>query len=223
MKTLKLLTILLLTVFALSMKSQIYYALPTTNAVWTYVHYSWGYPNIHKVGMAGDTIINATIYKKIYYSTSYNFNVNNATYVCALREINKRVFTISAGNIIEKMLYDFNLTVGELATIYSYVPPSASSIEPYSRVVDSVDSVVINGQNHRRMKFNANSWRGDEYWIEGIGSGFGLLQPLFYGTDDSFFLLCMSIDNNIMYQYTGGVAQPFPGYDCDGFSTTGLV
>ncbi len=56
-----------------------------------------------------DTIIDGKSYKKIYSFTERDFNIENATFVCGIRENeNKQVF-VAYHNRPEFMLYDFSL------------------------------------------------------------------------------------------------------------------
>jgi hypothetical protein len=211
----KLNLIILLGVLQLNVSSQNYFSLPNTKAIWTVFHYSQFGTNIQKFGMFGDTIINSLSYKKIYEDWAPTFNINNASYRGAIREINKKIFIVHFTNNSETLLYDFNLNVGDTAKIITYTGWQ------YAYKVASVDSINLNGLYHKRWKFNQYnpSFHYEEYWIEGIGSSFGLLSPLWSGSDNCFNLLCASQDSSLIYQYLIP-ANPdcyWPiAYDCEG-------
>lgn len=209
----KLKHIALLVLFQFSIKAQTYYPLPNTKAIWTIFHYGQFGIEIQKFGMEGDTIINNLTYKKIYQDYAPSFNLNNAYYRGAIRETNKKIFMITYFNNFETILYDFNLNVGDTAKTITFYGVQ------HKFKVDSIDYVIINGQSHKRWKFNASGLHSNEYWIEGIGSSFGLLYPLFNATDNCYTLLCTSQDSSIIYQYSIP-ANPdcyWPiTYDCDG-------
>lgn len=213
MKKLKL--IILFLVIKLCVNAQTYFPLPDSNAVWTVFHYGQTGTDIQKFGMYGDTIINSLSYKKIYEDWAPIFNINNASYRGAIREINKKIFIVHFTNNSETLLYDFNLNVGDTAKVITY------SGWQYAYKVASVDSINLNGQYHKRWKFNQYNptFHYEEYWIEGIGSSFGLLSPLWSGSDNCFTLLCASQDSTLIYQYSipnnPDCYWPIT-YDCEG-------
>lgn len=113
-----------------------------------------------------DTIINGENYKKIYSFTERDFNIENATFVCGIRENeNKQVF-VAYHNRPEFMLYDFSLTEGD----------SILADEEYELYfnVTNVDTLVFNGVERREitLQFYNYAW---VTWIEGIGNIEGLL------------------------------------------------
>lgn len=115
-----------------------------------------------------DTIINGENYKKIYSFTERDFNIENATFVCGIRENeNKQVF-VAYHNRPEFMLYDFSLTEGD-----SILAESNGEYELYFNVTD-VDTIDYNGVERRKitLQFYNYAW---VTWIEGIGNIEGLL------------------------------------------------
>lgn len=113
-----------------------------------------------------DTIINGENYKKIYSFTERDFNIENATFVCGIRENeNKQVF-VAYHNRPEFMLYDFSLTEGD----------SILADEEYELYfnVTNVDTLVFNGVERREitLQFYNYAW---VTWIEGIGNIEGML------------------------------------------------
>ena len=115
-----------------------------------------------------DTIINGENYKKIYSFTERDFNIENATFVCGIRENeNKQVF-VAYHNRPEFMLYDFSLTEGD-----SILAESNGEYDLYFNVTD-VDTIDYNGVERRKitLQFYNYAW---VTWIEGIGNIEGLL------------------------------------------------
>lgn len=113
-----------------------------------------------------DTIINGENYKKIYSFTERDFNIENATFVCGIRENeNKQVF-VAYHNRPEFMLYDFSLTEGDSIL-------ADGEYELYFNVTN-VDTLVFNGVERREitLQFYNYAW---VTWIEGIGNIEGLL------------------------------------------------
>ncbi|MBC7694405.1 MAG: T9SS type A sorting domain-containing protein [Burkholderiales bacterium] len=212
----KLKLIILLLALQVSTNAQSYIPFPDTNAIWTLYHYGQTGDDIQKYGMFGDTIINSLTYKKIFWNFDYHFNLSNSYYQGAIREANKKIFVIYINKSTESVLYDFTLNIGDTAKVLD-----PSSVQ-YAYKVALIDSININGQYHKRWKFNQYnfSFHSEEYWIEGIGSSFGLLRPLWSGSDNCYNLLCVSRDSSIIYQYSympnvPTCAGTIP-YDCDG-------
>lgn len=116
-----------------------------------------------------DTIIDGKSYKKIYSFTERDFNIENATFVCGIRENeNKQVFVASYHNQAEFLLYDFSLTEGD-----SILAESNGEYDLYFNVTD-VDTIDYNGVERRKitLQFYNYAW---VTWIEGIGNIEGLL------------------------------------------------
>ncbi len=210
----KLKLIILLLALQVSANAQSYIPFPDTNAIWTLNHYGQTGSEIQKFGIFGDTTINGLTYKNIYWNFDYNFNLSNSYYQASIREENKKIFIIYLNHSTESILYDFNLNVGDTAKVLT-----ASGIQNAHKVA-SIDFINIGNQAHKRWKFNSLFFHNEEYWIEGIGSSFGLLRSLHSGSDNCFNLLCCSSDSTIIYQYSDMPNAPncigtLP-YDCDG-------
>lgn len=119
----------------------------------------------------GDTLVNGFNYL-IVLETEDTLQ-SEPVHVGLLREdtVTKQVFFKMEED--EGLVYDFNINVGDIIFIDNYYIYS-----PNIRLCcDSIDTVVINGQNKRRFYFNYFPSQGlyDEIWIEGIGSNHGLL------------------------------------------------
>ncbi len=182
----KKLLLLSLTVFTLIAKSQtsVYHPFPDSGAVWS-VTSNWGcftfesYPRYYTIQMEGDTLIGGIQYKKlatpmvIFHSEGscnmYGTWTEPGFYSGSIRQDTslKTVFIVPPSDSVEQVLYDFNLQVGD--TVKGYVGPGSLGDD----IVLSVDSVLV-GNSYRKR------WLTNEmyqiYWIEGIGSTFGLLE-----------------------------------------------
>jgi len=127
--------------------------------------------------IAGDTLINGLVYHKIYESgildimsippTTWTYTYYNNEYVGYIRENNNRqAFKIPSSSNVERLLYDFNLQIGDTV-------PSTPSI-----VVSGIDSIFDGFDFRLRFKLSSADttfWPGFGYfehvsWIEGIGS-----------------------------------------------------
>lgn len=142
-----------------------------------------------------DTTINAVVYRKLYRSDDTTLTENE--YFGGIREENKRIYLLTNGP--EKLLYDFNLNVGDTAHINNGLSSAGG-------VVNQIDTVLIAGTLRKRFSFTlfggANMpWAGS--WIEGIGnSGLGGLVASFAiqpTCDCGPNLLCVNVDQNWIY------------------------
>jgi len=149
--------------------SQEYHRFPTSNALWQHiVTQSMVPPHEWTIidSLGQEIIIDSTVYTELY---------REEYIIGAIREdtIEKKIYFHNFGN--EIILYDFTLEVGD--TI-NYTTNLHYTLD-YFKVVDSIDSVNVNGQFHRRW-YLTNSLAGlTDIWIEGIGSvyRYGLLYP----------------------------------------------
>lgn len=153
-------------------------------------------------GFQGDTLINSEQWFKLY-STSDSLFQSNLLFRGLLREENNKVFYLDTLNQLDT-LYDFSLNVGDsvLFDLYGMYPEWLQVI--------IVDSIQINGDYYKRLKFeepsiNAFDWL-DEEWIEGIGSKHGPLFPAFpvkfsEEIPDSMLVTCTFSNNQQVWQH----------------------
>lgn len=151
---------------------------------------------------AEDTVIQGKTYKKI---VSQDCEKAIKEYSGAIREEDKRVYYISSEKneeIKEKILFDFNLKVGE-HFFYDYL--DRIGIE-----VAYIDTVQIEKIFRKRYFFyllDDNNEKGEEVyhfdsWIEGIGSEQGLLLP-FHPIPTSllnFRVACVHQGEKVLYR-----------------------
>lgn len=130
--------------------------------------------------MKGDTLLNGTLYHKIFYSLDLAYNSPNETLYCFVREdTTKKVFikypTDLGIDTSEFLLYDFNIQVGDTVSIrlLNYTTDSifkfqVTNINSYPTLIDTT-----------RKYFNLSPigsayWQcgtfGGFPWIEGIGA-----------------------------------------------------
>lgn len=136
---------------------------------------------------SGLTTLNATEYNTYItnhyiqrmYSTIgslYSFPdefINDTIY---LREDNKTVYVYHPDSLAERILYNFNLNLGD--TFFFDNSPNLYFNNQFS-VVQEIDSIQIGDTYHKRFKLNThyNIYYPDEYlyFIEGVGSNLGIL------------------------------------------------
>ncbi len=153
-------------------------------------------------GFQGDTIINSEQWFKIYSSNDSLFQ-NDLLYRGLLRAENSKVFYLDTLNQLDT-LYDFSLNVGDsvLFDLYGMYPE-------WLQVVN-VDSIQINGNYYKRLKFAEPTMNAfdefNEVWIEGIGS---IHEPLFPNfpikfsqeTPDSMLVTCSFSNSQQVWQH----------------------
>lgn len=164
MKKLLFLISALITLSSLA-QQPVYFPFPESNAQWNIHMLQMGWPpyeNNYSIIIAGDTLLNGLIYKKLMI-------VNPAWYKGAIRQdtINKKVFIIPPTAVTEELLYDFTMQVGD--TVKGYIE---NLLNPKD-IVQTIDTVLVGNDYRRRWKINSGY---SIYFIEGIGSTYGLVE-----------------------------------------------
>jgi hypothetical protein len=127
---------------------------------------------VNQTTFRGDTTINGRAYIKVY--DNYNridtaFDIHSSqqrhNYILAFRDSAKKLFTIKANDSVERLVYDFGLSVGDTMIHYtSYLSWSYDT-----SILFSIDSFLINYPfPHYRKRFN---YTGSYYYfpeVEGI-------------------------------------------------------
>ncbi len=144
-----------------------------------------------------DTLINNTRYQKIQ---DVLFRSSGAKVWCALD---------SAGTLVERLVYDFDLQVGDsIPTYYGGIYKVLT--DPYDHSYAKVTNVeyikLADGRMARRISYD---YRSDD--IEHIGSVKGILAPLSYpGRPDSWSsLLCCTRSDFLLYEAESGACDTF--------------
>jgi Secretion system C-terminal sorting domain len=140
----------------------------------------------------GDTLINDTLYKKLYYKGYVQSDMSPAEfpnrrisgYFGAIRNdsVNKRVWLNNS--IHYGILYDFNLKIGD---------PFTYSCSEHDATINSIDSALYCGKYHKRFNYK-DAQNINRNIIEGIGSDDGLI-PNNCLTSSSY-LICFSEKNS---------------------------
>lgn len=141
-------------------------AFPTQNATWTQRHgQGEANPSFSLIGLkTNDVSIGAYTYHKLYQS----FNdavLDESEYIGGLREDAGKVWFYSLASAQERLLYDFNVAVGDTIT-----DPNTGA---KNGIVHSIDYVTVVGTPRRRINFRQPSssapW-AQGAWVEGIGN-----------------------------------------------------
>lgn len=158
MKT-KILTTILICSFYLS-NAQDYEYVPFVNE-----EVVWSYCDVVRIGLneydlnysqfnfSGDTIINDMAYKKLF---KHDCSSDGLYYVASMREESKKVYAVYSGNQQEKLIYNFDLTVGDSIQ-------SPYDDMHYYRVM-KIDTVEVASVERKRIELDFDTW------IEGIGT-----------------------------------------------------
>lgn len=152
---------------------QEYFPFPVSEARWNqYIVHVGGSPYVeykYRLGMIGDTLINSKLYSKVYRLDSESLDLLNAVYVGAIREENKKIYTIiEEQGETEILLYDFDVVVGDIITSNTSFGYFTEPLE-----VLSIETIVLLDGTSRK-KYNI----GPDFWIEGLGSTSGLFAPI---------------------------------------------
>ena len=206
MKPIKLFLVGVLFLFMLlpnELISQQYHPFPDSNAIWSEV-FTCMQPDIietYQYGISGDTIINTTLYHKIYLLNDTVYPLITGQYCGAIREDSlKRIFVIgcncaypgTTGNE-EVVLYDFSKSVGDTV----FVGMDSIGPEGYL-VIDHIDSMLIDNNFRKTFYFSTLYY---DYWIEGIGSTRGLFSPIIWQPTgyQKWKLICFKQDDMVKY------------------------
>jgi len=140
----------------------------------------------------GDTIINSTEYFKFYrygfvsWSIPQTDTIND--YIGAIRNNDaKQVIWVNHGDTVQKIIYDFNLGIGD--TI------KRGYGNEDNLIVRTIDSIEFCGKYFKRFNLN-DSVMINQALIESIGFNSGLIDPFFNQHENTSALECYIEVNN---------------------------
>lgn len=221
-----------ITVFAAALVASAfgqYTPFPTDNAEWLVQRTAAQGGGAYSISfsayrLSGDTVINDTLYHKVYETMDFNAGAP-AVLVAGLREEDQRVYARRIGYnglqggcqwdpAFEVMLYDYTLdSLGDSLRIqHPWIG------EVLYRVL-SIDSVQVNGQPRRRINCENISYSCGPMplsYIEGIGSERHLLDPFMLQTYEVNYLLSCFKQEGV-FQYSAFSTPPL----CD-ITTVGM-
>lgn len=139
----------------------------------------------------GDTLINDSLFIKVFYELNENINFYTYLYQDTL---NKKVYYTAYPPGYLRLLFDFNLTEGK----------EFFTNENNYGFVEKVDSIKINNVFRRRIIFNKGIFVVHNYQqvslIEGIGSNTGLFPTDYLGLFTSL-LTCYKENNETVFPF----------------------
>ncbi len=169
-----------------------------TSKVWSVVYGE--YPptdgvryTTHSFQFKGDSVINDTFYFKIlesYDSSNYNWTFTRQF----IRQESSKIFIRDYfGN--DRILYDFNLKVGDTITQINMFEQESDWI------LELIDSIELDNVWYKHYTFGILDCDGcpKDFWVEGIGSLFGVIHPGNLAIDFSTELLCMRKGEDLIY------------------------
>ena len=167
---------------------------PDSGAVWvnTYdeLEDGWGYtpPTSYTSFVStGEYItIGGEEFFKVYFG--------NGTYKGAIQDSVGFIFYVPDGGVEKKLLYNFNAVEGDtLYNIYFESYSGSPMLHDYL-VVQTVDSVLIGPNYHKRIEFVSGS-----QWIEGVGNTHGLFKESLWNVSMYWLNLeCMSLNEKVL-------------------------
>ena len=175
-------------------RNDTYYPLVQEGKIWSVLTREGASPWNYKFGttqmaLFGDTLIDDVLYKKMYVSQKeFPKFPQDWTLQNFMREDeDKKVWYKKCSGSEEKLYYDFSLKIGDT------LPENLAYGIPEKVIVEDITSEIMqNGQERKvwhltyyncyydfstdTLICNATSY--SETWIEGIGSNFGVLEPV---------------------------------------------
>jgi hypothetical protein len=170
--------------------------LPDSNAVWSVYD--------EKYFVSGDSVFDGKKYSKFYLTNDSIVSTGSFFSMVRQDSTNGRVYAVAANDSAEHLLYDFMASVSDTIVVYplSFMVYSG----PVRVKIDSIDSVLLaDGNYYKRLKVSGvdNFYPYDEYWVEGVGSTFGLFNPGLSGMlifDITYpMLFCFEKEGDIIY------------------------
>jgi len=170
-------------------KAQAYIPFAKEGKIWTEVWEDGDYPIWHGIDtyvMKGDTLFNTKLYKKVH-ATTHNGNFIKYIYEDTT---NKRVYFYDTTQQKDSLIYDFNLQVGD--SFYLSIGSFCNA--------KVIDKTVEYFAASNRLKITFNLYGSFPIWYEGIGSMYGIFQPLCIVTGgENHTLLCYLEDSVLLY------------------------
>lgn len=193
--------------------AQVNYTIPMdSTSAWRIWHSAWDgtgggtWTHEGRVFVSGDTTINNLIYNRLSICgiSIYSFqghtstsNFSNPNYAL-IRSDDTRTYMLFDNE--EFLLYDFSLQAGD------HLPQTL--ISENTAIVSSIDTVIVNGKSLKRFNIYdpENSGLLSNWYIEGIGHEYGIIEPMY-----------MMLDNGTGFEcYAENGVAVFPeGNDCD--------
>jgi len=160
----------------------------TDGNAWLGRVYGWGVTDYQYV-INGDSMTNNTFYKKLY--GSYDLTTSNIFVGLLREEVETGKVYRYDGDGGEQLLYNYSLEVGESDSIY------AMGME-YEVTIESIETITVDGTPRKKLYFT-DAGR-PAFWIEGIGSNYGINDPaLGFSADYDPIVYCFYTHNDLVW------------------------
>lgn len=192
----------------LELSAQVYHPFPTADVTWTVGSgssdcFMFGFgEGFARVQTTGDTLIQNVEYSKIteVYS-NHACGIYQRSGAIRNDTIERKVYFIPEGALAEELLYDMSLLPGDVFDLFDIGP----------LMLDSIDSLQIDLEYHRRFNFTEQFGFQTYQVIEGVGSTIGVTSG--YDTiDDDTWLICMERDGEQLFEFIPNACAQFTGY-----------
>lgn len=183
--------------------------------------------NVYSNQIDGDTVINGEKWKKVYNSIFWKGPGGlDHSYYAAICDVGKKVYAIAKGSNKARLLYDFDLKVGDILrcgvegnAFYCLLekdeqPDTLLGFPFISYLrVERIDIIKARGMDHRRFTlslldaFKEHYRNGEEsiidnvVWVEGVGSGAGPFFPWMPLPPQETFLQSCEINTTCIFGY----------------------
>ncbi len=141
-----------------------------------------------------DPLINSSDEMQIQASTD---SMQTWTKLGDIKESDNKIYFRDLENN-QGLLYDFNALPGDTVKIENYT--QGTDIDTIVVLVDRIDTIEYLGIQRQRFEVQDTLSGQIDYWITGIGSVKGLLNPCLVLTGGFRELLCVHDDNTLIYQ-----------------------
>ena len=160
--------------------------------------------------IGAETLINGQMY--------FNVLWNGGTSSYYIREdVNHHVYLYNSNENFEKLIYNFDLQVGDVITLYQH------EFESYDFTVTNVETVFYSNRNRKKITLQSVE-TDDDVWYEGIGSEKGLLFSGDNTIDNWYTLMCYFEDFDNPHQNNAGCnSSTSPMFDVNFFITNDFV
>ena len=193
----------LLTIYAFPVFCQV--SFPDSNAIWNVnTVSSTGTPSGEILyGLEGDTLINDTLYHKLYLLADTTLKSKNLKeYLGGFRqEAQKVYFKPEYGNVMEFLLYDFAKQIGDTVWYNAslYISYNGEHSFEGDNKFNIVQDIIVES-NHKRFIFYCDYNKQDEC-ITGIGSIHGPFGPIVQIplSGNSYHLACFKHNDTVKY------------------------
>ena len=187
--------------------AQVYHPFPTSGTMWSVGKGSsdcWMFglgEGFMRIETTGDTVISGHTYAKIQevYS-NYSCGIYQAWGAVRNDIPERKVYFVPWGSTEEQVLYDHSLVPGETFDLFGNGP----------LLLDSIDSVEVSTEYHRRFNFSDQPIGTLFQVIEGIGATIGVTSGQ-DTVDDDTWLICMEQDGVQFYEFIPDACAIYTG------------